>query len=290
MTGATVGKIGMINKKNIPALLNQRVGKYEIIEKTKILSEFLFYIVSSKYYKEKVLSLAVGGAQPNISAKQLESIEVPLPPIEKQKEIIEKLNQKRAIIDEATSLIEKVEREKTNVQEVFDEFDCKYVQLGKIVNLKYGKGLKKGDRKPGQFAVYGSNGLIDRIDKYFINDPTIIIGRKGSCGELILTEAQSWAIDTTFFVEIIDKNNMGLKYLFYALKVIDIDKIIIKAAIPGINRDEYLKQEIPLPNLDDQSKIIELFDKKQKLIDSLKENIIETEKSMHKIIEKMFEK
>lgn len=251
----------------------------------KILDlRFLYYLINDENFWNKS-----GSAQPFITLTSARKQLIPLPPIEIQKEIIEKLDQKKAIIDEANSLIEKVERERANAQEIFDELDCEWVKLSKVINLKYGKGLRKIERKFGNFAVYGANGLIDRIDKYFIEEPTIIVGRKGSCGELTISESKSWAIDTTFYIEIIDKKTVNLKYLYYVLKNVDIDKIIIKAAIPGINRDEYLKQVIPLPNTEEQNRIIDFFDKKQKLIDSLRENIFDTEKSMQKIIAKLFE-
>lgn len=79
MSGATTGKIGTITKKNLPALLNQRVGRFIIKDKNEVLRNYLLLFVKSKYFQEKVLSSAGGCAQPNISSKNIESISISLP-------------------------------------------------------------------------------------------------------------------------------------------------------------------------------------------------------------------
>ena len=89
MTGATVGKVGIIQKEILPAILNQRVGKFKIIN--RILPEYLFYVTSSDFFQNKVKKTAIGGAQPNISSSQIESIKIPIPDEQTQIKIIEKL-------------------------------------------------------------------------------------------------------------------------------------------------------------------------------------------------------
>ena len=77
MTGATVGKIGMMPKTDIPFYLNQRVG----IFRPKILySEmFLFCFFNETTSRIAIESLASGAAQPNISGTQIESIKIDYP-------------------------------------------------------------------------------------------------------------------------------------------------------------------------------------------------------------------
>ena len=61
--------------------------------------------------------------------------------------------------------------------------------LGEVISLEYGKPLPKDDRDPdGQFPVYGANGEKARSNKFYHSKPTIIVGRKGSAGELNLSE------------------------------------------------------------------------------------------------------
>ncbi|WP_369150949.1 restriction endonuclease subunit S [Klebsiella variicola] len=73
MTGATVGKVGVFVNNGSPAYLNQRVAKFEC-RKELICNWFVYNIVSRSDFTSKILSTAQGSAQPNISAKEIESI------------------------------------------------------------------------------------------------------------------------------------------------------------------------------------------------------------------------
>ena len=55
--------------------------------------------------------------------------------------------------------------------------------------MEYGKPLPKSKRKDGGlYPVYGANGEKDRTDEYYHDKQSIIVGRKGSAGEINLTE------------------------------------------------------------------------------------------------------
>ena len=88
MSGS-IGKIGIIKNLDGKAFLNQRVGKYEILDKNKLLKEFLYYIIISDQYQKKIDLIATGVTQKNISSKQLESIKVYIPDFNNQKKIVE---------------------------------------------------------------------------------------------------------------------------------------------------------------------------------------------------------
>ncbi|EOW9280139.1 TPA: restriction endonuclease subunit S [Vibrio cholerae] len=77
MTGATVGKVGIMPKSSQHYFLNQRVGKFLFLNESA--SEFVFCLTSTRYFKTQIENLAGGAAQPNISGKQIESIKVLLP-------------------------------------------------------------------------------------------------------------------------------------------------------------------------------------------------------------------
>lgn len=79
MTGATVGKVGLLPSSDRTFYLNQRVGKFvSKIERNAI--SLLLPFFNSEKAQASIDNLAGGAAQPNISAKQIESIELPIPP------------------------------------------------------------------------------------------------------------------------------------------------------------------------------------------------------------------
>lgn len=77
MTGAEVGKIGIVPYSEKKLWLNQRVGKFQ--EKVQYAKWFCYLILSTNEYQSLLLSTASGSAQPNISATQIESIEAVIP-------------------------------------------------------------------------------------------------------------------------------------------------------------------------------------------------------------------
>lgn len=78
MTGATVGKVGIMPRMNQRYYLNQRVG----IFRPRCgfdPAPFLFVFFNTETAKQQIFNFAQGAAQPNISPGQIESIEIPIP-------------------------------------------------------------------------------------------------------------------------------------------------------------------------------------------------------------------
>jgi len=131
--------------------------------------------------------------------------------------------------------------------------------LGEILQLEYGKPLDESDRKPnGRFPVYGANGEKGRADKYYFDKPSIIVGRKGSAGEINLTEEKFWPLDVTYFVTFDDSQHY-LRFLYYLLATLELPKLA-KGVKPGINRNEVYAQTARVPPLAEQQRIVDLLD------------------------------
>jgi len=132
-------------------------------------------------------------------------------------------------------------------------------KLGDVIQLEYGKPLDRGYRKTdGFFPVYGANGTLSRSDKYYFNKPSVIVGRKGSAGEINLTEEKFWPLDVTFFVTF-DERQQNLKFLYYLLLDLDLSSLA-KGVKPGINRNEVYAQTVKIPHLSEQQRIVAILD------------------------------
>ncbi len=83
-----VGRVARHSGEDDVFLINQRVGRFLIKEKEQLDQRFLYYLFSEDKTQLELLSIATGSAnQVNISGKQIESIEVNLPPLPEQKAI-----------------------------------------------------------------------------------------------------------------------------------------------------------------------------------------------------------
>ena len=105
MSGATVGKIGMVSKTE-KAYINQRVG----IIRSKY-SKFLYYCLSTQVFIDYILLKASGSAQPNVSGYNLGEYIICFPPLPEQHAISVHLDCQCALIDSVT------EKTKASIEE-----------------------------------------------------------------------------------------------------------------------------------------------------------------------------
>lgn len=79
MTGATVGKFGIVPITDGPLYVNQRVGFFNLGTEPIGKLPFLVNSLNQKYFREAIFTLASGAAQPNISNEQINNIQLLIP-------------------------------------------------------------------------------------------------------------------------------------------------------------------------------------------------------------------
>lgn len=132
--------------------------------------------------------------------------------------------------------------------------------LGDICEFKYGKGLPSRERVEGAFPVYGSNGCVGSHIEAITKAPAIVIGRKGSIGELHYSERPCWPIDTTYYIDI-TSSDADLRWLYHAMKSMRLNELNKATGVPGLNRNDAYQKRIVLPSKDEQRRIAAILDK-----------------------------
>ena len=201
----------------------------------------------------------------HISANQIKGIKIPLPPLEVQERIVEEIENYQNIIDGAKKVVE-------SYKPSFKiDKDWEIKSFEEVCTLEYGKGLPKETRVSGKYPVMGSNGRSGYHNNFLIKGPAIIVGRKGSAGEVVWEEENCFPIDTTYYVKLVDNNKTILKFIYFVLKSLNLISIKNGAGIPGLNREDvYNKFKMPLPPLEIQKKIVSQIEEEQNLVDSNK--------------------
>lgn len=134
------------------------------------------------------------------------------------------------------------------------------VSLGDICEFKYGRSLPETARLGGSVPVFGSNGLVGLHNEAITLGPTVVIGRKGSFGEVNFSESPCWPIDTTYYVDS-TATKADLRWLAYRLSALGLTTLNRAAAIPGLNRDDAYRQRLLLPPLPEQRRIAHVLDR-----------------------------
>lgn len=132
-------------------------------------------------------------------------------------------------------------------------------KVGDVLQLEYGKPLPDEDRSDaGKYPVYGANGEKARSSKFYCDKSTIIVGRKGSAGELKMSEEKFWPLDVTYFA-IFDNSRYELKFLYYLLGMLDLPSMA-RGVKPGINRNDVYALGVRVPPIEEQQRIVAILD------------------------------
>jgi type I restriction enzyme S subunit len=87
--------------------------------------------------------------------------------------------------------------------------------------------------------------------------PTVIIGRKGTVGAVHYSHVPCWPIDTTFYV--IDEDPQILRFKYYLLKSLGLDRMNADSAVPGLNREAAHGRKVRIPPLPEQRAIAHIL-------------------------------
>ena len=191
--------------------------------------------------------ISQGAAQDNLSWEKLSTILFPAPPIEVQKRIADMLsayddlienNQKQIkLLEEAAQRLYKEwfvdlrfpGHETTPITDGIPE-GWKNVVVTDLLEIKYGKDHKA--LEDGSIPVYGSGGVMRKVNKILHSGESVLIPRKGSLNNILLVSGDFWTIDTMFF-SIPRKPNVA-KYVYLFLSGVDMYAMNIGAAVPSM--------------------------------------------------------
>lgn len=131
--------------------------------------------------------------------------------------------------------------------------------LGEVVTLNYGKALARSERDPnGLIPVYGANGVMGWSEHTLTEGPSLVIGRKGSAGEVTRVDGPFWPSDVTYYTTH-DQNALDFDFLHYTLLTLNLPSMA-RGVKPGINRNDVYALPIPLPPLEEQQRIVAVLD------------------------------
>ena len=107
LTG-NVGRVTLLDKRWLPAALNQRVACLRIKD-DRIIKDYLYFALLSDKFENDCTESSKGIAQKNMSTEWLKDYEIPLPSGQKQREIISSLKQLSMIIKNKTEQIQQLD-------------------------------------------------------------------------------------------------------------------------------------------------------------------------------------
>ncbi len=155
--------------------------------------------------------------------------------------------------------------------------------VGDFCPFSYGKALPERDRKYGIFPVISSAGFVGVHNNHLVNKPGVVIGRKGTVGNVTYSENPFWAIDTAFYVA--DEPEIrDIRFVYFMLKTLGLNQMNSDSAVPGLNRDNAHALPIVIPPIQIQREIADHL----QMLDDRITLLLETNTTLEAIAQALF--
>ena len=258
----------------------------------KLSPEWIYlYVRRTDFRKAAQNSMCGAAGQQRVPVSFLEQSKILVPPLPEQRRIVARIEQLTSRLEKARELQKQVVEETEQcLPSVVSNFFTDGIRSGwymqplkKIVTIKYGKGLPKKKRQAGDVPVYGSNGVVGHHNEAITQDPTIIIGRKGSVGEINFSEESCWPIDTAFYIDSFP-NQITPYWLYLYLRIAKLPSLVQDGPKPGIRRDRIYETEIPMAPVKEQKKLVDYFQSLRNKSNQLKQLQAETKAELESFL------
>jgi restriction endonuclease S subunit len=289
-TSGTIGRVSKVSSEDLPLLMNTSVVRFRTLDENKLKNNFLYTVLRSQKFKEELLSFQTGSAQKNVGPTHIKKIKIPLPPLEKQKEIVDEIEQYQKVIDGARQVVE-------NYKPAIDiEPDWEMIELQKISQVGSSKRIFKKEYINSGVPFYRTKEIVE-LEKgenisleLFISDSKYQeIKNKFSVpklGDILIsavgTIGISWVVNTNekfyfkdgnlLWLKDIDENYIPefVKYAFDGLFKTQKNKIIHGAAYNALTIQSLKKFKIPNISIEAQKKLVDKINLEKEIINGNK--------------------
>ena len=283
-TRATIGRIA-INR--VPTATNQGFKNIVIKDSARVIPEYVAYAISRLVPTMK--AWATGGTFAELSKTKFCELQIPLPPLEVQKEIMTEIEGYQKVIDGARAVINNYR------PHIPIHPDWPIVPLGDLAeNLDSMRvPITKGDRKPGPYPYYGASGVVDHVADFIFDERLLLISEDGanllarSTPIAFTVNKKCWVNNHAHVLRFSDPATEGFVETY--LNSISIAEFVTGAAQPKLNQKSLNGIPIPIPeSLAERETIISEINAEQTLVAANHELIQRMEKKIQAAIARVW--
>ncbi len=129
--------------------------------------------------------------------------------------------------------------------------DWEVKTLGEI--LKFGSGKDYKHLSYGDYPVYGTGGIMTRVNGFLYDGESVGIGRKGTIDKPVYLKGKFWTVDTLFYTHTF--NNVLPKFIYYKFLQVTWKEHNEASGVPSLNKNTLDKIKIAIPPLHEQTAI-----------------------------------
>ena len=244
------GKMPVAMFEEDEAIMSPAYPMFEVIDKTMLLPQYLMMWFSRSEFDREASYYAVGGVRGSLTWEDFCNMRLPVPSIERQREIVSEYETLTNRIHLNEQMIQHLEAtaqalyRKMFVDGIDKENLPEGWRMGTIAELAEIKNGKAIIPDSGNISVYGGNGIVGLTTKPNAEN-VIIIGRVGiNCGSLYLHQGSCYVNDNAMMAIPLDGN---LIFLYWTLNGMDLNSQSEGSGQPLLTQSIIYKQECIIP-------------------------------------------
>lgn len=280
-TRATIGRVAIAECETAT---NQGFKNIIVIDDTKVSNRFVAYMMTA--LADRMASLASGGTFKEISKSNFLTLSIPLPPLEKQEQIVAELDGYQKIVDAAQQIVD------TYKPTIRIDPTWEKVKLGDICNLTYGytdTAKESGSARFVRITDIDEKGmlrdenkryvdLIEQNNTFLLHRGDLLVARTGATfGKTLYFDTDEIAVFASFLIKLELPEYID-HYFYWVFAQTQnywdqANSLVSGGAQPQFNANAIKQLLIPIPPLDIQKSIVKQAKEELKIIDANKKLI-----------------
>jgi len=312
IAGATIGKLGIVNKSILPANTNQALAIIRLKDSSSVF--FLLQILQSRVMKKYIEMNISVGAQPNLNLQQIGNFSFYAPQLSEQQKIASFLTDVDTKITQLTKKKELIEQYKKGImQQLFNQElrfkdddgndfpEWEEKSLGNLFQFKQGFQFGVEQQSKNRFKdsvefIRIINVTSDKADKRYVIDPgkehhinkeDLFMVRYGDAGRV--ANGFTGIIANNMF-RLIPKSKINEQFYFYTLSRLynKIHTLSGSSTMPAISFGTIDKLKIKSPSIIEQTKIANFLSDIDAKIESVQSQIERSKTFKKGLLQQMF--
>ncbi len=247
---------------------------YVIKPKLELLNRYAYHFIKSQEYK--LQECQYGAGIPALAKSTVESLKIPVPPLEVQREIVRILDNFTELTAELTTELTARKKQYEYYKEYLLAFkpegindkSVKLLQLCDLCNVSAGGDAPKkamSKEKTDEYSIpiisngIGANAFYGYTNIKKVSTPSVTIAARGTIGYAEYRDYPYFPIIRLLSVAPKDTSVLNTKYLYYCLQGKQYS--VPTGGIPQLTAPELKKVKIFVPTIEEQMRIVAILDR-----------------------------
>lgn len=256
-----------------PAYLNQHL--FKVTAANDVNLRFLKHLIN--FHLDRLSVRSHGTTMKHVTRGDLEAYMVELPTSTEQRRIAEILDAVDSQIRSTERIIEKLHSAERGMTDALLTPAHSAGRIGSdatpaslptgwrtghlvtFCTLQRGFDITQAEQREGPYPVISSSGITSYHDRFMINGPGVVTGRKGSLGGVYYCDGPFWPHDTSLWVK--DFHGNDPEFIALLLKFLRLERFDAATSVPTLNRNTIHPLRVAVPTPSQQHEIVSALKK-----------------------------